>query len=201
MEKGPTIQIVSGFDLDKHDLFRIAVPGLVFLLVLFSFYYANNDFIFHTGDNIGTFLGSIVIGLTTGYLIHNIYRGIHILSELNRWEIDESAMVQSVLNNEQQINLIVGNSPRDKAISWFIESCLHIKSSEPIRDRGYHLISRIHSLGGSMFAIEFGVLLSIFYLNLKNRISEHLEIFVIVSVVWIIIIYLLDVARTSTLLN
>src|SRR3989338_7715490 len=159
-----------GFNLDKHDLFRNGVPGFAFLLVLFSFYYANNDFVFHTGDNIATFLGSVAIALTIGYLLHNIYRGIHIIFELRRWESDEADMVRQILNEEQLANLIIdpraiiprdwilnqlfraGNTV-DKQISWFIESCLHVDSSKSIRERGYHLVSRIHSIGGSMLAI------------------------------------------------
>ena len=127
-----------GFDLDKHDLFRNGVPGFVFLFVLFSFYYVNNDFILYTGDNISTFLSVMVIAITLpiGYLIHNIYRGIHIFTELTKWERDEAGMVRSILNNEQLINLTTGNLQIDKQISWFIESCLHVNSSEPIRERG-----------------------------------------------------------------
>lgn len=192
-----------GIDLDKHDLFRNGVPGFVFLFTLFSFYYANNNFILQTGDDISTFLSVMVIAITlpTGYLIHNVYRGLHIFSELERWERNEADMLRLILNTEQLANLTAGDLQRDKQISWFIESCLHVKSSEPIRERGYQLISRIHSLGGSMIAISGGVVLSIGYLSYRNILLERWQIFVLISFFWILIILLLNLARTSTFTN
>ena len=209
-----------GFDLDKHDLFRNGVPGFVFLIVLFSFCYANHDFFLNREDNISTFLSVrednistflsvmvIAITLPIGYLLHNIYRGLHICFELNRWEQNEANMVRGILNNQQLANLTVdvrrmiprdwilnqffrsGNTV-DKQVSWFIESCLYVKNSDPIRERGYHLVSRIHSVGGSMLAIALGIVFYFFYLFQISVLLEHWQIFILISLVWIVIIYL-----------
>lgn len=191
-----------GFDLDKHDLFRNGVPGFIFLFVLFSFYMVKNDLILHTGDNINTFLTVMVIAITLplGYLIHNIYRAVHIFRELKAWELYESSLIQSVLCEEKPINLKVNELQKDKELSWFIESCLHINSSAPIRERGYHLISRIHSLGGSMAAIFLAIVLSIIILLKVDKLFiDHKLLYLSLVIVWAIIIYLLSKARTSTL--
>lgn len=189
-----------GIDLDKHDLFRNGVPGFIFLLVLFSYLITNNNIEMLFNHN--GFLASVMviaIALPIGYLIHNIYRAIHIRFELTKWESYESNLISIVLGKKEPINLKVDKNIKDKELSWFIEFCLNIESSESVRVRGYHLISRIHSLGGSMVAIFLSVILS-FFLPWKcdGTLNEHLIRYVSLSVVWILIILLLLKARATT---
>lgn len=192
-----------GFELDKHDLFRTAVPGFIFLFVLFSFYLFNHNLILIPTDNINIYLSIMVLAITLpiGYLIHNIYRAIHVVAgELKRWERYESDRIKEILSIEQVKELKFDQSNEDKGLSWLVETCLHIKSSEPIRERGYQLITRVHSSGSSITAIALAIIFSIFYLyNCRGDFKEYWQINLFLSVVWIVVIIFLDQARATAL--
>src|SRR5690349_2232467 len=91
-----------GFELDKHDLFRTAVPGFIFLFVLFTYYLFFHNFKVEPKDNISAFLSVMVIAITlpVGYLIHNIYKAVHIcLNEQKEWENYEADKIKAVIGD------------------------------------------------------------------------------------------------------
>lgn len=137
-----------GFELDKHDLFRHVVPGAVFLLVISSFFFVKHNFSFDALKDVGSLsiLFGIAITLPLGYVIHNIYRALHVWLELYRWYKFENKRLQDLVKGEKVVAKLKG----DRLGSWFVECCLHIDSSSPLRERGYQMLSRVHSAGGSI---------------------------------------------------
>lgn len=189
-----------GFELDKHDLFRNAVPGAVFLLVIFCFYLFNVGF--REIKNLGAVM-VIAITLPIGYLIQSIYRAYHVIVEQNNWYKYEADLIRKLLNRAELEKLTDEELNNDTDLSWLIEMCLHVKSSEPVRERAYVLSSRFHSSGASITAIVLAIPISILLLNftpLKNNfvMSPCLIINFLTVVICLVVIFcLIKVRRNS----
>lgn len=188
-----------GFELDKHDLFRTAVPGFIFLFVLFTFYLFNNNYHLDPTHDINTFLTVMVVAITLpiGYLIHNIYRAYHVLLREQRdWEIVEADRLKKLIGAGAKLDAIQGDEEqrKDKSLSWFLEVILHSEGYELIRDRGYTLISRVHSAGSVMMAIFCGCAFSLWYFIWVKGNNINLDK---ITFLWILVGVLLWVARTN----
>ena len=129
------------------------------------------------------------------------------IGEQATWEKFEAKRVMKILNigfkKESRTALF---RYKMKMFSWIIEVMLHKKGNELIRERGYVLISRIHSIGGAIAAIVLGMSFSLLYfLYIKQDccemlLSTHKEIVfdIFITIGWIFIIFLLLLARASS---
>ena len=191
-----------GFELDKHDLFRNAMPGFVFLFVLFTFYFFNHHFVVEPKDTINVFLTVMALAITLpiGYLIHNLYKAWHIITgEQSSWEDYEAAKVKKTIKTDK-LKALEGESDQKegKIISWSLETILHGEDNESIKDRGYALITRIHACGGTMMAIVLGIVVAVTYFKMSN-ISLMAGYKGYLFVMWIAILKSLDKVRMSTI--
>ena len=195
------------FELDKHDLFRNVVPGFISLLVVFSYVFVNNGFSFPNDSTVKAFELLLVIAITLpiGYIIHNIYRAWHVASgELAVWEGYESGLIEKLATDKnltEQLKIFkTDETKKVKEFSWLIETCLHVESSGPIRERGYHLISRVHSLGSSIVAVLFAFLVLAYFTIFQDFQSESLiSKNVILSCIWSIIVVCFCQARVTAI--
>lgn len=185
-----------GFELDKHDLFRYGLPGAIFLLVLFSFrtVHLNFDFLQIKPADLKLLL-TIIISLPIGYVVYFIYRAWHILEEIDEWEEHEAKQIRPLL----QTNGIINSSMDTKHLTYFVEFCLYIKSSVPIRERVYGLITRVHSLGGCITAIVTAMVVLILTSILTGE-WKFLSInYWILMVIWEFVIFCFYRARSNAI--
>lgn len=185
-------------EIDKHDLLRVVIPGFIFIFVLLTYSLFANIFSLNESHNIFSYFGvpGIAITLPIGYLIQHIYKAIHILIELKKWEAHEAQLVIDKLANKNlKESLIEANN--NKYLSWVIEIILQAAENESIKVRGYTLITRIHSAGSAMFAIVAGILFSTFYFT---NIKPILLVFIFIpSAIWVVVILCLNITRENTI--
>ena len=140
--------------LDKDDLFRNAVPGYVFLVVITSFYAALGKLDKIT-DVAQTIL-VVVAGFPLGFVIHYIYRFFHIfLREQRRMEAFEAELITERLNEDIVQSLRLDNEPtrRNRELSQLFELFLCASENKTLKDRNHFLIMRVHSLSGAIVAM------------------------------------------------
>src|SRR3989338_3810412 len=127
-------------NLDKHDLFRNAVPGFVFMIVILSFY-AVTGRLDAINQNQGALLG-LVAGFPLGFIIHSLYRIIfHI------WSGEQAALEEEdaqLVSDE----IFQGDNKEKAHFLWF-----HMSQNQPWKGRIDFLYSYIHALGSSVLAI------------------------------------------------
>src|SRR3989338_4864253 len=131
--------------IDKHDLFRNAIPGFVFLVVILSFY-ATNESLDRISNGQGALLG-LIAGLPLGFIIQNMYRCLHVWFEQKTIDKKESALV-----DDKKIN----GTLREKAsYLWFqISKSTH----KAWKERIDFLYSYMHALGASALAIGLAII-------------------------------------------
>lgn len=186
------------FELDKHEVFRTVVPGFIFLFVLFSFYLFANNFVVNMNDNISSFLTVMALAITLpiGFLIYHIYRAFHVcFGEQREWESFEAEKIEEATGKD--ILKKRDKKSKVKLLSWLLEVVLHEKDNEPIKDRGYALISRIHSSGSAIVAIFAGIIFALpYFLFIK---AKTVCIFWPLILGWIFAVGCLFVARRNTI--
>jgi len=146
-------------EIDKHDLFRNAIPGYVFLIVIFSFYAVTGclDAIKETPVAIM----AIVAGFPLGFIIHAIYREVfHTWSGEQAKMDEENAKILRHILIQGKLNIPSGN---DKKLSHSLLLII-AKGDKSFHERIHFLISYIHALGGSAFAI----LLALIFMTVKK---------------------------------
>lgn len=131
-------------NLDKHDLFRNAVPGFIFLIVIFSYYFFSGK----PTEYINPLL-SFIAAFPLGFIIHALYRIIfHIwLREQDDMEKEEVEIVK----NSSGLGKYEKESPKQIAhLLWFAMSEEENKNWKHRIDFSY---SFIHALGGACLGI------------------------------------------------
>ncbi|GEM_PF-2864181 len=144
-------------NLDKHDLFRNAVPGFVFLIVVLS-YYGFTESLENIKDNQAA-LVALVAGFPLGFVIHCLYRIVfHIwFREQRAMEENDAAVLRKIFKDKTQ-QLESGYDQyedKDRALSHLFTFCL--KENSEWKDRIDFFISYIHALGASALAILIAI--------------------------------------------
>lgn len=142
-------------NFDKEDLFRNAIPGYIFLVVILSFYAVTNRL-----DHIEGTAGDLMLavsGIPLGFLIQSIYRvtlHIGLLREQDKMEKDDArAIPQEVLNAVLSKFRPPNLNDAQGIFSQWLALSLNREENKPFRDRINFLISYVHALGASSLAI------------------------------------------------
>ncbi len=177
-------------EIDKHDLFRNAIPGYVFLIVIFSFYAITEHL--DAIKEAPLAIVSIVAGFPLGFILHAIYRAVFHIWSGEQADMDEqnADMLRAIMKKKSQIC----QSEDNKKLSHGL-LLIFAKSNEGFQGRIHFLISYIHALGGSALAILLALIFIgikkfrfMFYAvrNLKNW--HHEQIFQIgLGIIWMTI--------------
>jgi hypothetical protein len=137
---------------DKHDLLRNAVPGYVFLIVILSFYAIDNRL-----DSISSYsLIGVVAGFPIGFIFAVLYRSIcHILSrEQAGMELADKKIIE--LKFKETFKKIMKEYPdinKNRVASNSLTYFLSRNDNNPFKERLDYLITYVHALGASCFAI------------------------------------------------
>ncbi len=172
---------------DKHDLFRNAVPGFVFLTVFLSFY-AVTGRLADISKGQETILG-IVAGFPLGFIIQNLYRFCHnYLGERTRIDRDEATLIPHDMPNA---------TSREKGhYVWFQ---LSLRDNAEWKDRIDFLYSYMHALGASILAIVLGLTtILVVKFSLVLTWWGH---YVLLAAVWAVIAILLVFVKESVYEN
>lgn len=132
-------------NLDKHDLFRNAAPGFVFLIVILSFYAVTENL--EALDKGQATLLMLVAGFPLGFIFHSLYRIVFHVGFGEQGSIDR-----------QEASLVgpeVEGSDRDKAHHVLFE--LYKPEHQNWKERVDFLYSYVHALGASALAIVFAL--------------------------------------------
>ena len=147
-------------NLDKHDLFRNAVPGFVFLVVVLSFYAVTERI-----DNINDTQKAIVLfvaGFPLGFIIHSIYRIVfHIggccLSEQKKMEEKDAKIMRGMFCENEKMKELERKysdcSNKNKVLSLLLLFSLSEEKNKEWKNRIDFLFSYLHSLGSSILSI------------------------------------------------
>ena len=165
---------------DMYDIFRHAMPGYIFLIVLLSFY------VVHPGgpdlpadSGIAVAVIGLIAGSPLGYIFQNVYRIFHFWFREPKMERKELGWINaSVLKNEQSVwqktSCLEGRKP-SMAIELFLSSHLGDATTDSLgskieaaKDRVHFLNNRMHSMGASIVAIIFG-LIFFMLMHLRER--------------------------------
>ncbi len=133
-------------NLDKHDLFRNAVPGFVFLVVILSFY-AVTQSLDQINSGQSALLG-LVAGFPLGFIIHSLYRIIFHVELGEQASIDDEAATL--------IKKLFKGSNREKAHYLMFQMCR--SENHDWKERIDFLYSYIHALGASVLAIALALI-------------------------------------------
>ncbi len=176
-------------NLDKHDIFRNAVPGFVFLIVILSFYAVTGS-LENIHRNQEALVG-LVAGFPLGFVIHSLYRIVfHVWSgEQARMDEQEALWVDDT---------ILRGLPREKAHYLMFRMCE--SKNQNWKDRIDFLYSYIHALGASALAI---VLALAFIFTIKYPLSCALCCFnscipfyiFLMAVIWVIVAVIFYLGR------
>lgn len=177
-------------NLDKHDLFRNAVPGFVFLVVILSFY-AVTESLEDLNKGQGALLG-LVAGFPLGFVIHSLYRIVFhvLLGEQSAIDREEAALVT---------NEVPEGSDREKAHRVWFE--LYRSAHEAWKERIGFLWSYVHALGAAALAVSLALLfmLTIKYplflgcgCCLSHTIPSEVKA---ISIFWVIVVIVFHLGR------
>ena len=182
------------FKLDKQDIFRNVIPGSIFLLVIFSFFFAKNNFSIDAITNIQatSFILGITITLPIGYTIHNVYFAVHTILEQRGMYRFEDDILRRQFDKNENFAIMLKNSPR--LGSYFVELCLHESGCTRLRERLYELISRLHSRGSCIVAVVLALMFSHWIFRL-DMYKWHMRA---VFYIWLGIIVSLYISRWSS---
>jgi len=148
-------------NLDKHDLFRNAVPGFVFLVVILSFYAFTQNL-----DKINENQKALVLavsGFPLGFIIYAIYRiTLHFPLEQPKLEQDDMVIIRKIL--PEGLDLGGDCKNKGKAYSLILLYSLTREENIPWRERIEFLFSYTHALGASVLSIFLAI---IFYSIIK----------------------------------
>lgn len=186
-------------NLDKHDLFRNAIPGFVFLVVILSFYAVTEKL-----ENINAnqeALVALVAGFPLGFIIHSLYRLVfHIwtfgFSEQQKIEEEDGEIIRRLIGFKTKPfeESFKKCKEREKALSNVLLLILR-EESVPWRERIDFLFSYVHALGSSSVSI----LAALVFMWLVKRwlLLEQLAETICASVGWLLIALIFYVGRKS----
>ncbi len=159
-------------ELDKHDLFRNVVPGYVFLIVIFSFYAVTNRL--DSIKQIPMAIIGMIAGFPLGFLISVLYRIIFHswtfgCSEQKQMEREDTILIRRFADSKETKHIkkwfetAYTKSERIKmktrAFAYLFDRFLYSHEGKAaFRDRILFLISFIHCLGATSFAIILAIL-------------------------------------------
>ena len=186
-------------NLDKHDLFRNAAPGFVFLMVVLSFYAVTEKL-----ENINAHqeaLVALVAGFPLGFIIHSFYRLVfHIwtfgFSEQQKIEEEDGEIIRRLVGSETKAfeDSFRKCKEKEKALST-VSLLILREESTPWRERIDFLFSYVHALGSSSVSI-LAALGFMWWIKKWLLLEQPLRA-ILVSVGWSLIALIFYVGRRS----
>ena len=157
--------------LDKDDLFRNGIPGLVFIIVLLSFVVLNGGSI-DFDRNIVSFL-SIFAAFPIGFAIQTIYRWFHMLREQEEMRTTELNLIEPESELRRTVRRLSRNIKvtENTVFTQLVAFSLDRPENNFYKIRINFNLAYFCALGASSIAIFFALLIvwlvssSIFYLN------------------------------------
>ncbi len=190
-------------DLDKHDLFQLAIPGYVFFVVFLSFYAVTGRL-----ENIAQSpiaIVGIVSGVPLGFLLRVLYgqvfhRG---MCEQYRMGQEECDMVTNRVES-QYIDKFVKRVPegeRTRTVSHALMFALSEDKNKSYRERIEFHLSHLHALGASLLAVLISLLffwiVKVWFPVGKPFASDKLPWLGSLSFVWILVAIIMHAARKA----
>lgn len=161
--------------LDKDDLFRNAIPGFVFMIVIVSFKIVNRDF--YGLNETSKLLLSIAAAFPIGFIIQTMHRFVfHIACcERETMQMAEYGLLEDRLELKNKITKDlekVGGKDRERFAQWVAFS-LDKKENECFKIRINFLNSYFHALGASALAIGMAIFVVLVTYFLKSICSAE----------------------------
>ncbi len=145
---------------DRHDFFRIAVPGYIFLLVVGVYWiYLQGNTVLGDWKNLLTIL---IAGFPIGFIIQAVYLAWHVLRDLEDLDGKEGYCIRNELKTIKKEYLLekdflnIDKLSKNSQLSWCLETFLILENENEYRERSHELVSRVHSFGAVLFSILLG---------------------------------------------
>jgi len=174
--------------VDKDDLFRNAIPGFVFIMVVLSFIIINKDFEFF--KETAQILLSIIAAFPIGFIIQSLHRFAHAVFGEQRDMRDE----EHRLLNQNLTRLNIRNIIESDISAQILAFSLDQKQNAHFRTRINFHNSYWLALGASSIAIIFAlVFVYYFYFDPSQNPSKNK----ILSMIWSIIAIIICLHRVN----
>ncbi len=141
-------------NLDKDDLFRNALPGFVFVLVVLSFFVAMDGW--KIAEQVPNVL-TLFLCFPLGFIIQSVHRVLHILFEQRRMQQQDMDTLRRRIRRRAE-NIFQGVNGFQQALAQWFAFSLNRDENRPFRERIDFLNTYFQTLGACCIAVIVALL-------------------------------------------